>query len=325
MELGSDFLWGVRSGEADLSNQIQDYITSLRVSDEPGLFSDSFEMRFANPQGKLLELPEIGQVLEISIGRDEKLVMGSYAVDEIALEGPTSTMLVRGQSADFAPSLKSQKNHKWNKVELPVILESIAARNGLRAKIASEFNGIQVDQLDQNFESDMNILTRLADDYGAVAKPANGFLIFSKRGSGKSVEGRPLPAVSLKKEDVLGWRYERQNREIFKRVGAYYHPHKSKKSEFVYVGEGVPMCYCRHPFKDASAARSAATAKMDAINRAQEKLSVQMIGSAFVVAEAPIAISDFHSEIDGKWIVTRADHTISSSGYTTSAELCRPT
>lgn len=53
--------------------------------------------------------------------------------------------------------------------------------------MAESLAGIHVTHLDQTEEPDLHLLTRLAREHGAVAKPVAGFLVFVPRGEAKAV------------------------------------------------------------------------------------------------------------------------------------------
>ena len=57
-------------------------------------------------------------------------------------------------------------------------------------------------QVDQTVESDLHLLTRLADRYDAVAKPGNGRLFFARRGAAMSATLGAVTAVKVAREQA---------------------------------------------------------------------------------------------------------------------------
>ncbi len=70
---------------------------------------------------------------------------------------------------------------------------------------------IALPHTDQSHESDMNLLSRLAKRYDAVAKPAGGTLVFTRRGIAKSASGQDLARITLTPKD--GGDYRMTGRE----------------------------------------------------------------------------------------------------------------
>jgi phage protein D len=79
----------------------------------------------------------------------------------------------------------------------------IAAEHGLLPKVSEALGAVSVIHLDQNEESDLHLLTRLARESGAVAKPVAGYLLFVSRGEAKSASGRELPTIKVPPSQVI--------------------------------------------------------------------------------------------------------------------------
>ena len=70
------------------------------------------------------------------------------------------------------------------------VLRQVASDNGLTAQIDATLAAIQIDKIiAQTGESDMHLVTRLARRFGAIAKVAQGQLVFAPRGSGTTAAG----------------------------------------------------------------------------------------------------------------------------------------
>jgi len=182
----------VTHDSTDITGKIADRLLLLRTTDEAGVTSDQFELALDNRDGAIA-IPETGAVLQVALGYEGQPLydMGRYTIDEIESSGMPRTLSLRGKAADMKASLKNQKKRDWEKTTLGKIVETIAGEHGMQAKVAEKYRDITVDHLDQTYESDMNILTRLAEQYGAVMKPAGGFLLFVERGVGVNADGQP--------------------------------------------------------------------------------------------------------------------------------------
>lgn len=309
---------------ADITAKIAERLLSIRITDEAGITSDQAEISLDDRGGEI-SLPPTGAELSVSLGYENGMMynLGKYSVDEVEISGPPRSMTVRGKAADMKASLKSWRKADYHKTTLGKILTAIAHRHGLKPAIASEFSDIAVDHLDQTYESDLHIITRLAEQHGAVAKPAGGSLLFVKRAAGVDAGGKPLPPVAIPGRQIIDWRAAVRDRQFYARVGAHYKDKRAARVTYVYSGDGEPVMYLRHPYKSQRDALAAAEAKLRQLKRGRTSLSLSIVGNPMICAEMPIIVSGFRDGVDGEWIVTRAEHTLDGGGLTTRLEAQR--
>ncbi|AXF86636.1 hypothetical protein DTO96_102391 [Ephemeroptericola cinctiostellae] len=305
-----------------------DRILSVDVTDEAGIHADSCTLTLDN-RDHMLDEPPADVELEVFMGYAGQPLqrMGLFSVDEDSLSGG-GTMTVSGKSADMVKTLKSQRNQSWKKTELGKILTEIAERNGLKPAIAEKFKKIVIEQLDQSFESDLTLMTRLADQYGALAKPASGYLVFVERGASVSATGEPLTVIDV---DVVAnsvqpdWSYTKQRREVYASVVAYWSDKKNAKQQEVKVGNGDPVYRIKKPFKNHAEAQAAAQAKYDVRLLGQYELSFEMVADLRMMAESPINASGFPARVNGLWVVKSVSTSFSDSGFSQKVKACRKT
>ncbi|MGE4339443.1 MAG: contractile injection system protein, VgrG/Pvc8 family [Pigmentiphaga sp.] len=308
----------------DITSKIADRLLSLRVTDEAGITSDQFDLAVDNRDGAIA-IPETGAVLQVAMGYEGMPLydMGRFTIDEVESSGMPRTLSLRGKAADMKASLKSQKKRDWDKTTLGKIVDTIAGEHGMEAKVAEKYRDIEITHLDQTYESDMNILTRLADQYGAVMKPAGGFLLFVERGVGVNADGQPLPTLPISIEDALYWRASIHERQFYARVGAHWRDKRKSAVAYVYAGSGDPVMYVRHPHKSESDALAAAESKLRQLSRGRTSLSITLRGQPVLCAEMPILVSLADAIADGEWIIVRAEHRFDGAGLTSSIEAQR--
>ena len=191
----------VVNGRQDATDRIRQRLLSLTVTDEAGRQSDAAEIHLDDRDG-VVALPRKGDELEISLGFDGRkaTVTGRYTVDEIELDGPPDSMTVRARGADMRSTLKAQRTRSWDDVSIGDLVASIAADHGLEPRVGRSLRAVRISHLDQTDESDMHLLTRLARDYDAVAKPAGGRLLFVPRGEAESATGKSMPTIRIRPE-----------------------------------------------------------------------------------------------------------------------------
>lgn len=317
----------ITHGNTDITALITDRLMSLRITDEAGVTSDQFDLAIDN-RDSAVAIPETGAELVVAMGYAGQPLyeLGKYTIDEVESSGLPRTLSLHGKAADMKATLKSQKKRNWEKTTLGEIVESVAREHGLTPKVSQRFRDESIDHLVQVYESDLNILTRLAEQYGAVMKPAGGYLLFVERGAGVTADGTPLPTMAIVPTDTLGgdgWRTSIHERQFYARVGAHWGNRREAKTQYVYAGNGDPVMYIRHPYKSERDALAAADAKLRQLQRGRTSLSLNLHGRPAICAEMPLILSGFDVITDGEWIVTRAEHLLDSGGLTTRVEAQR--
>lgn len=314
---------------APLGALFADRLLSAEVTDEAGIHADTCTISLDNRDDVLDEPPE-GVTIEVLMGYEGMALhrMGLFSIDEDGLSGAADTMTISGKSADMVKSLKSQRNQSWKNILLGDVLKTIAERNQLKPAIAEKFQKIKIEQLDQTFESDLSLMTRLADQYGALAKPASGYLVFVERGASVDATGAPLPVVDVDKVRdgiTAGWTYSRKGRDVYGSVVAHWCDKKGAKNQEVRVGDAEPILYIKKPFKNKDEAQAAAQAKYDIRLLGEYELSFDMVANFKVAAETPINVTGIARRACGFWVVKSVTTSFSGSGFTQRISACRPT
>jgi hypothetical protein len=308
----------LRADGADISALVRDRMVSLRTIDEAGEQSDSLEVRL-DDRGSAIAVPPTGAALELDLGTKEAgvVTIGRYTVDEIGLEGPPASLLIVGKAADMRASLKTRKTRGFDRITLGDLVSRVSAEHGLTPKVAASLASVQIGHLDQTEESDLHLLTRLARQYDAIAKPAFGHLLMVPRGEARSAAGLALPEVSLGQTDLLQWRMRAADRGRYQSVIAYWQDTGSAVRTAERAGTDDPAYTIRFTFPDPEQARAAARARLSALQRGQASLSLTTSGRSDLIAEGKLSLSGVRSGVDGSWTITRVEHTLDQSGWLT--------
>ncbi|MBF0304201.1 MAG: phage late control D family protein [Alphaproteobacteria bacterium] len=315
----------------DVTAAIADRLVSLTVTDEAGWQSDTVDILLDDRDGALA-VPATGAELTVSIGyaATGAMALGTYRVDEVEMSGPEMQMRIRAKASDSqdraAPGkLKGTQSRSWHDTTIGAIVEGIAAEHGLEPVVGGELAGVTVPHLDQNEESDINLLLRLARDNGAVAKVANGKLLFAARGEAKTASGKAMPAIALAPGDVDTWRVTMAERGAAKTVVAQWQDESGAKLTAEKAGAGDPVHTIRHTYPSADQARRAASAKLDQYQRGKSTLELSLSGRPDLAAECALTLSGFRAGVDGAWVTTKVEHKLEDGGYTCSVSAEVPT
>ncbi|UUQ64239.1 contractile injection system protein, VgrG/Pvc8 family [Pseudomonas fuscovaginae UPB0736] len=306
----------------DITALINDRLLLLRTTDKPGMDSDEFELRI-DDRDAAVALPRRGAGVEIYMGYAGQALarLGKYAVDEIEVSGPPSTVVIRGKASDMRGSGKTTRSGSWENVPLSKIVSDVAARNGWTPVCPVQ---TKVERIDQRNESDFNFITRLAKQYDCTAKVADGKLLVMPREASKSASGKTFAAITIVPSDVSRWQFHLGDRSSQKAVKTKHK--KDGKLVTVELGNddapsGLPGVHTdRHIYPNKTAAEQAAKAKLAAFNRSTAGVRLQMAGRTDLFAERKINAQGFKVGLDGEYLVDKVEQTFDASGWTTVVE-----
>lgn len=316
-------LFRILAEKKDITALIADRLKRLTVTDKAGFSSDTASIVLDDRDNKL-EMPRKGAELDIYMGTDESGLsfMGLFTVDNVTISGPPDTISITAKAAEMRGGLKEKRVLSYENITIEDLVAIIAARHRLTPKVDPFLGRLWRSHIAQNNESDLNLLTRLAKDYGAVAKAANGCLIFVSKGQAKSVTGKKLSPVEIKKEDLSSWNFSFPDRDQYKSVVAMWRDADAAKDMEVKVGEGEPVFRLPKHFPNEAEAKEAAKARFDKMSQEKAAGSLALAsGNALVLAETPITLPDMRPEIaTPTWAVDSTTHLIAGT-YTTKVEI----
>ncbi len=309
----------------DIAHLISPRLISLSLTDNRGMDADTLDISLSDHDG-LLSIPPTGAVLSLWLGwADTGLVnKGTYTVDETEHSGAPDVLNIRARSADLRKGLKTKRESSWANTTLGAVLQTIAGRNQLAARISAALAELPILQLDQANESDANILTRLGEEYDAVATVKAGCLLCIPAGKSQTPSGISLPHITLTRADGDNHRYLQANRDSYDGVRAYYYDINSAKKQEAIAGGGDNLKDLRHSYSDRTAALRAARAEWQRIQRGSATLSYNL-GKARpeLIPELTYTLVGVKPEIDAIiWHGGNVQHSLTADdGYTMSLEL----
>ncbi|WP_336798863.1 phage late control D family protein [Kaistia sp. MMO-174] len=295
------------------------------IRDEAGQESDSFEVEFDNAAATIA-LPREGTILSPSGGflgqaytsfGDFKVA--GYEIGRSPSDGRYLRMTAR--PADLREDLKEPLSEHWDDQTLGGVLGELAERHGLTLAIDQALASVEIPYLARVEQSAIDLVTRLADRYGATAKPAGGRLVFVKRG-GTTASGQSLPAIVVRETDCSEWRIEAKPRPQFGGVRAgWLDREKGIRMEERTEGGDGPFSMLRPLFATKEEAQAAAQSKLTALNRATGSGSLTLaIGRPSARAEADVKLIGFGDGANGKWRASSLEHVFAGDGYQTTVD-----
>ncbi|WP_321367911.1 contractile injection system protein, VgrG/Pvc8 family [uncultured Desulfuromusa sp.] len=305
----------------DLTNLIRNRLIRMALTDVSGVISDTLEI-VLDDRKPSIDLPRTGVKLTIALGYKETGLdpKGIFIVDEPVLSGPPDTLTIRSRSADLRKGLKEKRIRSFDNISVGDLVATIAKAHGYQPRVAEELASIPLEHLDQDNQSDMNLLTELAKRYDAVAKPVNDLLLFVPRGQVKSFSGKDLPAVHKVRSDLNRWNASFPERDKYSSVIAVYRDTDQAKDIEVVVGSGSPAKRLIKKQPNAAIATAAAKSEFESLQRGNAKISGSCAGDVAMAAEAKLILSDVRPGVDGDWALTQVVHEITDAGYVCNFE-----
>ncbi|MFV8906759.1 phage late control D family protein [Serratia fonticola] len=345
----------------NITQNIRARLLSLTLTDNRGFEADQLDIELDDSDG-LMVMPQRNAVLSLALGWQGSQLThkGRFTVDEVEHRGAPDTLTIRARSADFRGSLNTRREASYHDTTLGDIVQQIAARNTLTAKLAAGLDAIKISHIDQTQETDAAFATRLASLNGAVAAVKNGCLLFIRPGNGTTVSGKPLPVMTITRRDGDRHNFSLADRDAYTGVTASWLNTRQPKPQKVKLQRKPKTQHLRalqHPnakpatqkaakpaepqkgedlvgaednvfslstvYATQAAAMRAAQAKWEKLQRGVAEFSLSLaMGRADLVPETPVQVSGFKQVIDAQpWIVSKVVHNLSNSGFTTAVEL----
>jgi hypothetical protein len=334
-------IYKITANSKDITDTLQRRLLDLTVTDQRGMDSDSLELSVDDTDAGVVR-PRRGVELQVWLGyQGEPLHFhGKYVVDEVAHGGVPDKITIRAKAPDILAGFKGSKTRSWDKTTLGAIVTQIATDNKLQPAISDKLANTPIAHLDQTAESDLNLLTRVGKMYDAVAKAADGRLVFVEEGKSLSASGKTLPVVPINRNQIAGHHFTEAGRKEYVGVEALTYDYSKNKLTKVTVSKSgtVVTEYDASPVgtenihkikdtqPDEATAKAVAEAEWKRLKRGAETLELDIQhGMPGLRAETRMPVTGIRPWIDGDWIVVEVTHTLSaSSGLTTSVKLERP-
>lgn len=318
-------MFRILASSIDITSTIQSRLIDLRTTDEAGLKSDTCTLTLDDRDGNI-ELPRHGAQLEIWLGYQQTGLskIGTYFVDETTISGFPQTMQISAKAADFtgeaSGDIKEQKTRHFDAISLGDLVKTIAGEHGLIAKTAADLAGIVYPHIDQTAESNIHLLTRLANEHNALAKVTNDCLIFARAGECKAISGVDLSTIVINKVNVSDYRASITDRGAYKSVTATWHDKATAKNYNVSTSTEKPVFILRHTYESEEAAIKAAKAKLESLTQGTNTVEISLaLGNPSLFAESPLKLEGFRPGVsEVTWFCTRVEHSFSNSGFKTS-------
>lgn len=339
--------------------QAMSRIISIGLTDKRGFEADELTIELDDHDGTIA-IPKTGSKITLKLGYKETGLVekGEYLVSEFTASGSPDRLSITARAADLAEALAEQVEKSWHKQTLYQIIETIAKKHKYEYIISKDYQNQKIEHIDQTNESDASFMSRLAEQYDAIATIKNGKLLFIPAGESQTASGQPILPTTITRASGDSHSFTYSSSNSYQAVRAYYTDKKTGQKKEVIVNkdnaypnkkttqqtktvkgktfkakkkendnqkvntEGQKIKTLRHLYATENGAWSGARGAFKKIQRGVAEFSITLaVGRPDLYPETPAVVKGFKPEIDAEaWLITEVSHKIDSGGYTASIQ-----
>lgn len=339
--------------------QAMSRIISISLTDKRGFEADELTIELDDHDGTIA-IPKTGSKITLKLGYKETGLVekGEYLVSEFTASGSPDRLSITARAADLAEALAEQVEKSWHKQTLYQIIETIAKKHKYEYIISKDYQNQKIEHIDQTNESDASFMSRLAEQYDAIATIKNGKLLFIPAGESQTASGQPIQPTTITRASGDSHSFTYSSSNSYQAVRAYYTDKKTGQKKEVIVNkdnaypnkkttqqtktvkgktfkakkkendnqkvntEGQKIKTLRHLYATESGAWAGARGAFKKIQRGVAEFSITLaVGRPDLYPETPAVVKGFKPEIDAEaWLITEVSHKIDSGGYTESIQ-----
>lgn len=337
----------------DISESLAQYVLSFSYTDNLTGQVDDISITLED-RAELWEadwMPERGATLDITIctynwsdlySEEQDLQLGKFEIDELEVSSAPNVVTIKAVAisiGDDSTLRSTLRSHTWENISVQKAANDIAWQNGMKLQWYCDDNP-NIDKLEQNDESDLDVLQKICDDAGFALKvTTDTIIIFDVEKFEKEdvyaeyyhpgttilniVENQPKPVQT---DALLNYSFKAKIRDVYKKCHVKYAKDKDKsviESTFVAPDkqdkDGATLEIHQQVSSQAEADRLAKI-KLREKNCEEFTGSFSSDGNIGLCAGETIEMLGF-GNFSGKYIITQTKHDISSSGFTSSVEI----
>ena len=327
-------------GGTDITGDIRPYLLSLTYTDDTDDLADDLKIEVQDRDGIwverwLTEAVEAAAGGKLSIGAvirpehwknlgSRTLKTGAFELDSVDASGPPAVVTISGTSLAFSGTLRQVKKSKaWKNYSLRGIAAEIAAAAGMGCIYESGSNPFY-DRVEQTRQSDIDFLRKLCQDAGISIKATDGKLALYDQAEYEA----KAPVLTIEKGANGGYLKYRlssgsADAQYAKCRVRYMDPATGTCIEGTAEDGDVSGDQCLEITARVGSVGEAETLAKKHLrlhNRMAKTATFTLPGDVGLVAGVTVELKGWGGW-DGKYIVTRATHTVGSGGYTTQIKL----
>ena len=322
----------------DITKDIEPYLLDLIYTDDTDDLADDLKIGVQDRDGVWLET-WLAEAVEAAAGgrlsisavikpehwkKDETLKTGAFELDSVDASGPPATVTISASSLAFSSDLRqTRKSKAWKNYNLSGIASEIAAGGGMGCMYEASANP-SYDRVEQTRQSDIEFLRKLCQDAGISIKVTDGKLVLYDQAEYEA----KAPVLTIEEGAKGGYiKYKLHSgsadTQYAKCRVRYMDPNTGKCIEGTAEDSSVSGDQClevKAKVGNVGEAQALAKKRLRLHNKLAKTATFTMPGDVGLVAGVTVQLKGWGGW-DGKYIVTRAVHTVGSGGYTTQISI----
>nr|BDD47135.1 phage late control protein [Saccharospirillaceae bacterium] len=312
----------------DITAAVGPRLKSLRLNDNRGTEADTVTLTLNDNDGEL-DLPPTGAEMQVAIGwqGDGLVDKGLFIVDETSHRGPPDRISVKARSANMRQGLPGRKSRSWEDTTIGEVVETIASEHNLEYSVSDGLSGLRIGSLHQTDESDLNLLTRLAERHDAIATIKADQLLFLPMSLARTLSGKAIPTQRIDRSDTQDHAYSEADRETVTGVRAKWNDVAGGSLNWVLAGDSETTTDLSGTYASEDDARHAAEAELNRRKRGGHSMEITLAeGQPGFIVETPLKLRGWKPRIDNAaWVATQVTHQITDSQAYTLTLSCETT
>ena len=270
----------------------------------------------------LIATPRVKDRLTVYLGYEGVGVafMGAFEINSLQFSFPPRNILVRGTAASSLNDLKSQMVKGFSGQTVEEILAAAGAKVGMKVDVHPSIADQRIPFLN-NTASYSQLIAKLEQHYGAVAKINDGKLSLTPRGSGKSVSDLAQPTFVLRAESFADLQVLVESRGETASTKASYTDKTSLERVFVESKsklselETSATHTIQNLFNSKDEAQAAADSAQGQLDRSTGKISATLAeGDPWVRDQQRIVVTGIRDGINGSYLIDLVRHQFTKNG-----------
>ncbi|AVZ26874.1 phage late control D family protein (plasmid) [Zymomonas mobilis subsp. mobilis ZM4 = ATCC 31821] len=296
----------------DVSPKIRPRLMHLILREYAGEQVDTATIVLDDTDDKL-SIPDIDGLIEVKIGfKGQPLVnKGKFIFENLRYTEPPRQITITAHSAAVESVIKKRQDYAWHDTTLGAIIETVAGRNNLTARIDPILAALTSGSVHQQNESDLAFIQRLAREHDATGTIKNNYLIFVPKGTDKTATGQIFPILNIERNAVTNYEYI-LNHVDAGAIEAKWHSKKQAHYHIVKFGDGAATKRLSSCYYSAESAIQAARAEYNHRMRGGQKLNINVAtGMPASSIGQTVKVTGLKSKIDDQfWQIKGISHEI---------------
>ena len=319
----------------DISANVINMVESFSYVDYAHGRADEIRVTLDNTKGEWTGswTPEEGDTLAPSLvctdwdkpGDTQKLDCGTFKITGVRSSGPPDQVEIIADSALITKALRSQKNtESFEHISFREVCRELAGRHGLTLFFEGDGEGMSFDHVEQDHESDLSFLQRLAEKCGFNLKLAEEKLIVFQ---GRTYDARsPVMTLARGEQRIKSRDLSSKVRDVYSSCKVeYLDPLSGELRHYEFQPPDPPpvnqVLRIKRRTETEEQAAKMAKSQLRYKNKQQISGTIVLAGTPGLLAGVNIRLSGFGT-FDRVYFIESAEHTFGRhQGYETRLQI----